>query len=47
MLHGKKKDFFFLVVFLLFFVIIFNKIVFKDIDNEDQRRKELRMKYYL
>ena len=45
MLYGKKKDFVYLSAILLFFVIIFYKIVFKD--NEDQRRKELRMKYYL
>jgi hypothetical protein len=45
MLHGKKKDFVYLAAILLFFVIIFYNIVFKD--NEDQRRKELRMKYYL
>ena len=45
MLNGKKKDFIYLVAILLFFVIVFYNIVFKD--NEDQRRKELRMKYYL
>ena len=40
-----KKRFFLFISNFTFFVIVFYKIVFKD--NEDQRRKELRMKYYL
>jgi hypothetical protein len=42
--HNYK--FVYLVAFLLFFVIIFHNVVIPK-KNEDIRRKELRMKYYL
>ena len=42
----QKRDKIILIAVLLFFVILFYKIVTIK-DDEDIRRKELRMKYYL
>ena len=43
----KEKDKIILIAVLLCFVILFYKIVTMKNDDEDIRRKELRMKYYL